>query len=279
MINPRIKQLQQTTKKTEQITKQQTGMAEADIASQGMEALRQAQNQGIKGPAAIQQIAGQATAATEQTKLQGQQQVAETKLKAQSELLQIKESQQKNAIQNRAISIEQRKNELEGRLQRLRLQYGQELFKKEIRFKRDELGRKYMNEVQLMDWQITKVKNFEEYKNYEQKVMQISERKMKLLQAAENRLRQEMKQKWELGEVETAGQAAIELQQAIQDMEVGQLRAQARAKARFARMQMQGELLFGGIGAVASTVFTGNPMLGYEAGGGISNIFMSATMQ
>lgn len=73
-----------------------------------------------------------------------------------------------------------------------------ELFDKELQFKRDSQGRKLLSERQLADWMMQKQATEEDFKNFEQRTSQLHQRKMQLLQTAYAKIEQAEKQAYQI---------------------------------------------------------------------------------
>jgi L-lactate utilization protein LutC len=100
----------------------------------------------------------------------------------------------------------------------------QDLFDQSLRFEQDELGRTIFNERQILDYAVTHAKDVEAMQNYEQAISQMSERKLRLMQVAQQKIEQELRNAY------AAEQSALN-----QEAKLALARAQAAAKEKAAK--------------------------------------------
>jgi len=230
----------------------------------------------------IQQTGAEVTKAQGQVGLAAQQQQGESLANIGQQQLKLKQEQQQNVLQNKSLALDKQEQELQKRLYGISRQKGQELFGKQMVFKKDELGRTMFNERQLADWKLTQAKTREELAAYEQQVSQLSQRRMKMLEMTQVALKQRLEQEYQKDEQDKNQELQIRLEKAVHSAKIKYKKAQAEAANRAARATSMGSMIGGGIGlaaGIAATVFTGGaaaasiPALmagGAAVGGGIA---------
>lgn len=257
----------------------QLPVASQKIAS-GIQAARdiQLQQAVAKAPtgAAIAPAAQQtAAAATAQT---GAQQVdaAKQMIQQAGQLGQLQLGEQQMGAKQQVFQAQQagRQQEMTNaeRLGRLDLSAKQELYDKEIQFKKDEAGRALFNERQLADYAIRNARSDEEYRNYEQKAQLLHKRELQAMESAFSLVMEDLKQRWSLAEQQkdqVAKKQIADMQLAIQkQME------KARAKAANNAAMWQAGGMIAGAAIVVASGGTAAPaiMMGAQAGGGLASI-------
>lgn len=263
----------------------QLPVASQKVAS-GIQAARdiQLQQAVAKAPtgAAIAPAAQQtAAAATAQT---GAQQVEAAKQMVQQagQLGQLQLGEQQMAAQQKVAQQQQaaRQQEMTNieKLGKLDMTAKQELYDKEMQFKKDEAGRTLFNERQLADYAIRNVRSEEEYKKYAQDAELLARRDLQATEAAFNLVMEDLKSKWQLAE-QRQDQAAKE---EIARIEAAARAAMERKKAKAANsaaMWSSGGMVVGAVAGAALAPFTGgviNPatgaMIGAQAGAGLGTL-------
>lgn len=241
-------------------------IAQQNVAKQGQQAvgaqamqLEQAAR-GIKptGPAQIQQTGAAVQAAQQQGFVQAQQQGAQQSLQLRQQASQIDAAQQEATLKERELGLQTQQRKLQQRIYTMDRKLGNELFRKQVQFKKDQLGRTMWNEQQLSDFKRLTAQNKEELIQYEMNLRQMWEKKQSFLKIAHERASQEYKNKFERGEFEKDAEAKKSLLAFIQKLEADQAKAQADAKNSAMRTQA--------IFRTAGTVFGG--VLGFIYGGG-----------
>jgi hypothetical protein len=274
---PRSQQLEQLAGAVPGQQQQQVGQQQAGQQMQLQAAFGAGQRQPGQAPTAgqIQQIGAEATKAAGATAVQGAQQTQQRLGGIADEQLKLRQQEKQNQLQYREDRLSEKSRELQGRLYGINRKLGRELYGEQMKFEKDELGRKLFNERQLTDWAILKAQNEEELKNYEQLVTQMSDRKMKMYEAAQARIQQEMKLQFELDETRRDGQLMIKLANAERAMKLKMQREKARAANRAA--------MFGAIGGIVGGVaggIIGGPagaMAGASLGQGLGTFAASQT--
>lgn len=257
----------------------QLPVASQKIAS-GIQAARdiQLQQAVAKAPtgAAIAPAAQQtAAAATAQT---GSQQVdaAKQMIQQSGQMSQLKLGEQQIGAQQQVAQQQQAARQQEmtnvDRLGRLDMAAKQEIYDKELQFKKDEAGRTLFNERQLADFAIRNVKSEEEFKNYAQKAEMVSKRKIQAMETAYKIIEEDLKQQWLLAEQQKDQTAKERIVQIRRDIEARIQREKARAANNAAAWQAAG--MVAGAAIVVASGGTAAPaiLMGAQAGGGIASI-------
>lgn len=151
----------------------------------------------------------------------------------------------------------------------------QELFDKQIQFRKDEAGRTLFNERQLADYAKVNAKSDEEYKNYAQKAQLASSRRLQQLESAERLIQEDLTQKYR--EAEQKNDQATKSRIAQMQKEMQQAMAKKKAdEANKAAMWSTGGMIVGGVaGAVV-----GGPAgaaVGASVGSGLGSAAYSQT--
>ena len=155
---------------------------------------------GTQGPVAPAQVAAAGAEAVQtQAKAQAQAQEQQMQLAArQTELgMQNQARAQQAALQARKTALGVSIRNAEQALTALGASTKQQLFDSTIAFEQDELGRTVFNERQLLDYAATHAKDVESLQDYEQAISQMSERRMRLLQVAQQKIQQELTQAYQ----------------------------------------------------------------------------------
>lgn len=161
------------------ITAMQAAKQKADKAGQPLDLGELAQ-------AATQQ-AGQKVLQAEQTAAQQQQGVQQLQLGQQQQNLEADLANREEAIKASVQTQEMTLRQLSARL-------AQELHEDTTQFKRDEIGRAYLNEKQLLDYAVLQAKSQEELQGFIQVQTQMHEKKLQMLKAAYQKIEQALKQ-------------------------------------------------------------------------------------
>lgn len=167
---------------------------------------------GTQGPVAPQQIAAAGAEAVQtQAKAQASAQQQQAQLAAeQAELgLQTQARARQEELQIRKTALNTSIRNAEQTLANLGLSTKQQLFDATLAFEQDELGRTLFNERQLLDYAATHAKDIEDLQNYEQTISQMSERRLRLLQVAQQKIQQELKQAYEREQTELNQEAKL----------------------------------------------------------------------
>lgn len=136
----------------------------------------------------------------------------------------------------------------------------QELYDKQLEFKRDSAGRKMLSERQLADWMLTKAAGEEDLKNFEQRSQQLHSRKLQLMQAAYAKISQTEKQLAQRGSDLRARQLKLEIAAA-------KAAAEEKIRKQKAKKGAMGMMVKGAF-TVAGAIVGGMYSAGLGAGGG-----------
>lgn len=176
---------------------------------------------GTQAPVTQQQIAqAGAEAVQTQAKVQAAAQEQQMQLATnQAQLdLQRQARVQQEALQIRKTALNTTIRNAEQALFSLGATTKQQLFDASIAFEQDEIGRTVFNERQLLDYAATRAKDIEELQDYEQAIGQMSERRLRLLQVAQQKIELELRQAFQAEQSALNQEAKFALQRAANDM-------------------------------------------------------------
>lgn len=217
---------------------------------------------GAAGAEAVQQQA-QAVQKAQQTQMQLQEgQVREQQ--AQAALGQREVLNQRRAALNTSL------RKAEDTLTKLGMTTKQDLFDSSLRFEQDELGRTVFNERQLLDYAVTHAKDVEAMQNYEQTISQMSERRMRLMQVAQQKIEQELKNAYSAEQSALNQEAKLALSRAAAAAKEKRAKESANAQNRASMWSALGGVAGAAVGAVIAG--PAGATLGYTAGSGIGGI-------
>jgi len=142
------------------------------------------------------------------------------------------------------------------------------LFDNNLKFASSEQGRKFSNERQLIDWTLQSSKNVNDFKDRMQKIQQVAQKKLQVLETAHQRLITAIKQGWlskeqklDQAQKEKLASIAAELQRKID-----------KERKKASNLMSAASGVMGVVGAVGVGYATGwNPTAmaaGYTAGSG-----------
>lgn len=242
-------------------TQQQAGMAQQQATLAGDAAARSLQEAARQAtaPGTATQIQ-QAGAAVAGAQAAGQMQATQQAVQQQGQLQQAA-VQQRGVELNAAYADRQRQLEAQKRLYQRRIfamdrKLGEEIFVKQMAFRKDEYGRMLFNERQLADFKLMVAQDKEEWYAFQQKQQLISKRKLQFIEVAQKKAKQKLEQEYLKNEQEQNHEATRTLKNLIQKLELDFAREQAAAANRQARNGALGSLVGLAVGAVA-TVATG----------------------
>ena len=155
---------------------------------------------GTQGPVAPQQIAAAGAEAVQtQAKAQQAAQAQQAQLAAgQAELgMQRQARARQEELQIRKTALNNSVRNAEQALANLGMTTKQQLFDASLQFEQDELGRTLFNERQLLDYAATHARDIEDLQNYEQTISQMSERRLRLMQVAQQKIEQALTQAYQ----------------------------------------------------------------------------------
>lgn len=172
-------------------------------APQGQNTTQAAQQTG----AAAAQQAGQENVQRAQNMIQQQGQIGQLALGEQSQ------ANQQNLAGQQLAAGEQQMNNVQ-RLAAISENAKQELYDKQMKFDKDEAGRTLFNEMQLLDYAKANAQTDEQYKNYAQEAQQLSNRNMQFMEAAFNKVMEDLNYQQKLAEQAKDNTAMMEIQAA-----------------------------------------------------------------
>lgn len=218
-------------------------------------------------PQQAQQLGAQSAAQRGQLAAQSSQQ-AQNQQAQLTQLAMQERSRQGNAALNQLqLGLTKKERQLQSSLAQLGREYKNELFDKQLQFNKDELGRTAFNERQLQDYALLKARGVEDMRDYEQKVRQYSQRRMKMLEASLAKIKQAMQQEADASDQELNQETKKKLAIAKAELEK-KLSKEAMAQRNRASMFAAGGTIVGAIaGGVIGTFVT--PGLGTAAGASI----------
>jgi len=106
--------------------------------------------------------------------------------------LQEQQTGNETSLDARRLQLSQESRQSESGLAALGGQIKDQLFDRQLKFERAEDGRTLFNTTQLNDWAIKKATNGEDYKNKVQKMTQIHQKKMQVMQVATNKIAEQL---------------------------------------------------------------------------------------
>ena len=181
---------------------------------------------------------------------------------------------QRETLQQRKLALGNSLRTAENRLTTLGMTTKQELFDSTMRFEQDELGRTMFNERQLLDYAVTHAKKIEDFQDYEQAITQMSERRTRLMQVAQAKLEQALKQAFTTEQTELSQEAKLGLARAKSAIEEKLKKEKANAQNRTSMWSA----LSGGAFAVAA-IALGQPQFAgaaFSAGSALGGLASQA---
>jgi replicative superfamily II helicase len=222
-------------------------------------------------PGQVQQAAAEAVQQQAKAQAVGRQQEAELAVGVEQTRLGAQALAQRETLQQRKLALGNSLRTAENRLTALGMTTKQELFDSTMRFEQDELGRTMFNERQLLDYAITHARKIEDFQNYEQTISQMSERRMRLMQVAQSRLEQALKQSFTEEQTELSQEAKLGLARAKAALEEKIKREKANAQNRASMWSAIGGTA---AAAIAIAIPGGAPFAGaaYAVGSGLGGL-------
>lgn len=173
----------------------------------------------------------------------GEQQAKSAEQSAQTgqQIGQVGLAEQGRAGQEKVASLQagQKQQEMDSlsRLAGISEQAKQELYDQQMQFKKDEAGRTLFNTRQLADYAVTSAKNDEELKNYQQNMELASKRKAELMDAAYNKLKEELTSKYELAKAKGDYEGQRQIKEFQNDIEERKAKENAELEKNLAIMK------------------------------------------
>lgn len=220
------------------------------------------------GPQAAAQMGTQAARAAAEAQTQAEARKREA-VQQQEQMRAQQEAQiKKQELEQMQLERVQKQRQLEiGFAETARSAKG-ELYDRQMTFQRDEQDRAYLNERQLMDFALAKGIEQEEWLDYQQSAMQAAERELAMMQAAYDRIVQQMNQESFQKRTDISQKVKLELAEKAAAFKREIERKKARAANRGAAWRAGGML----IGAVAGSFTPAGPVAGAAVGGGIGSV-------
>jgi hypothetical protein len=270
-------------------------------AAQQQQAARdiQLQQAVAKAPvtAPVQQTAAQVGAAQAQTAGQQAVQAATSQIQQQGQIAQQGQAVQQMAdrkdLAQSEMGLRSEQQGIDNQLAQISLQGKQELFDKNIKLERDELGRAMLNQDQLDDYVLSKARTEQDWANYQQQVEQAYKRKQQFTDYSMNKLSQELQQQAALENLiaereqdvklttaqrEASRKARLQvannklaIEQQLADFQFQKEKEAADAANRAAKRGMAGSLILGIPAAIAGGIYGGpaGAAMGFQAGSAI----------
>ena len=217
---------------------------------------------------------GAAGAEAVQQQAQAVQRAQQTKLQLQEGQVRQEQAQavlgQREVLNQRRAALQTSLRKAEDTLTKLGMTTKQDLFDSSLRFEQDELGRTIFNERQILDYAVTHAKDVEAMQNYEQAISQMSERKLRLMQVAQQKIEQELRNAYAAEQSALNQEAKLALTKAKAAADEKAAREKANAQNRTSMWSAVTGLAGAGIGA-----FIGGPAgasMGYSVGSGVGSV-------
>jgi hypothetical protein len=251
-----------------------TGLQEA--SKMGVQAQLGQLGQMGQGPLSVQQVqqaGAQAAAQQGQATLQAQQQQAQKAMQISQQAAKVEAEETQQRLREREFGIKKKANVLERQLGVYDEKLKNELFDKNIKFQKDELGRTLFNERQLMDYKIYSTKSKIEFRKFEQDMRNMSRRRIKMLDVSLAKIKQELKQQFDKDQLELNQEQKKRLLEAKAAIEEKIRRAKANAANNASMFSSAFTIIGTGVGA-----FFGGPagaMVGAQIGQGLGNVAAS----
>lgn len=250
--------------------------AQSQQVAGGLQAARQMQlQQAAQQAPASKQAAQQIGAQQAQQAGQIQQEAAKQQQVQQTQIGQLglqekgRELRERQAVGQLAAQRERRG--LESRIADLGEDVKQNLFDREMQFKKDELGRTQLSERQVLDWAVSKAQSEEEYKEYAQVAQQALSRELQMMESIYKKVSNQLNREFARAEQEN-DQASMQRITEYKNLMEQEMREKEAEVANKQTMWTEG---VGTLGTVAGGVIGGiygGPMgaaAGATAGGAI----------
>lgn len=225
-------------------------------------------------PGQVQQAGAEAVQQQAKAQAEARQQEAQMAVGVQEARLGQQAMGQRDVMQQRKLALGASLRNAENSLAALSMTTKQQMFDATMQFEQDELGRTIFNERQLLDYAISKAKDVEDLQNYEQTVGQMSERRMRLLQAAQAKIQQELQQAYQMEENELTQEHKLGLARAKAALEAKMQQEKADAANRAAMFNGIFTIAGGVAGAIIAGPggYAGGAAAGASIGGGLGTL-------
>lgn len=252
---------------------QQVPAASQKLA-QGYQAARdfQLQQAAAKAPAPAAAGAAQQMGTASATQA-GQQAVglADNQAKVQQEIQRQGLQEGQRQAQSQAFTTGQQVQSEEAANRQKIAQLGQdaqaELFDRQMKFQKDELGRTQFNDRQLADYAVTSARSQEQYKNYQQAAQLAYSRNLQVMQTAYNKLDEALRNEDDLRQQGYDQAAITEMHQARNNMQQRIRQETANIANRMSVWAAGGSIVGGVLGGYYGGA--GGAAIGSAAGGAV----------
>jgi len=255
-------------------------VAQQKAAATGMglqQAIQQAPTGAAAAGATIGAQAGQMAAGMQQqlgeAALGAQQATQQQAMQTGQEILNLRGQDLNNAIQQRSLQHQEQLNERSNALSSMGLDLKSKLFDSTMQFERDRMGEKFAVDRQLMDWAVTSARSANEAKQRLETMQMVADRKVKLLQAAHDKIVQAIQGKWAMGEQKLNQEQKKYLLELKRKAEEEIAAAQAKAKGNAG--MITGLTSLGGAAVGAYFGGPGGAAAGAKGGEALGNIMVS----
>lgn len=207
------------------------------------------------GQAVAEQAGAQAVPAAQQNVAQ-QGQVAQVGLQEQNTANQAQVQSLRQGGREQQIDAAEKLGQLDSKLK-------QDIYDRNMKFERDELGRATLNETQTADYVRLNAKSDDEYKNYAQQAQQANDRNLQMMEVAYKKIVEDLDFRYQKAKQAGDQQTMKDVENMRNETEARMSREKARA-ANSAAAWTAGGMIVGGVaGAVI-----GGPA-GAQAGAGV----------
>lgn len=260
-------------------------LANQQVAS-GMQQARETQLQQAIGqmtpeqaatPRLAQSIGAQQAEAAGKIQLQAQQKTQQQAVTAGQQALAQEKLQKQQQLFTRSQALAQKNRYLEGQLANISQSAKDKLLDQQLSFKRDEFGRTLWNERQLADYKLMTAKSEEEYRQFEQQFEQMSQRRMKMLEIAQQKITLSLKNGFMREDQRLNQNQKIELMKAKAAIDRKIAAEKAKRRGRGAMFQGAGAII--GAAAGAYIGMAGGPQgaiigasIGSQIGSGVGSM-------
>lgn len=215
----------------------------------------------------LQQMGGQQATAKGKVGLEAAAEGMQKQSALGGAVIQNEQEQGRADLASKSLALNAENQKLQTALAEKSMAVKQELVDKQLQFAKDDMGRTLFNERQLMDYTIHKAQSQEELMAYEQKVQQLSKRKMQMLQTAYKKVVQSMEQ------------ANTQYNQSMNNALKAQLAASKQALEKKIAQERADQAnragMFTAAGTIIGAVFGG--VAGAAVGGGIGSAAAGST--
>lgn len=196
----------------------------------------------------VQAAGQQAAAAQAQPILQVQQAAQQQAQQLGGMALKDEARASQMKLQERQLNQAKQQRMMESQLNQLGAGLKQRLLDDQFEFQKDELGRAFFSDRQLLDYKVATAKSQLELKDFEQKMREAGQRKLQILKAGQAKIEQELKNSFQKSQQELDQAQYKKLAEAKRAIDEKIRREQARARNRGSMFSAVGTIV--GVGAV-----------------------------